>query len=133
MVGRRLLRHGVCSLRIDGDRSVTATFDRSVQLTITIDGRGTLETQPTGTSCGQGCREFAAGTTVKLTAEPISGSYFSRWNGLPDCTRTQVAKQSGGATTIEVTPVPGRVYDNPCTVTLRENVSAAAIFDAAVG
>ena len=55
-------------------------------LTITITNLGTatgsVTASPTGTSCGSGCLQFPAGTTVTLT-QSASPGHFLRWGG--DC------------------------------------------------
>ena len=77
------------------------------QLTISLagTGSGTVISNPAGISCSPTCSaSFAAGTTVKLTATPASGSYFAGWSG---------ACQGTGA----------------CTLAMNSNLGATATFN----
>jgi hypothetical protein len=50
-------------------------------------GEGTVTSSPPGIACGSDCGEnYAAGTTVTLTATPSGGSSFTDWSGA--CTGT---------------------------------------------
>jgi len=57
---------------------VTATFEQDgpnqYTLTVTIQGKGTVQLQPDGGA-------YNPGTTVSLTAKPATGSAFVRWEG----------------------------------------------------
>ncbi len=120
-----------CSVRMDQRRSVSATFVRAVTLTMTITGGGTVQNQPPGISCGENCRRFPADTLVTLTPKATGGSFFAKWEGLPGCTRTETSQQPPATTqTTQVAPVPIPVYDNPCMIIMRENVTAGAVFGA---
>ena len=100
---------GTCSLVMDADRSVTATFDRiTYALTVTATGAGGVTSAPAGIDCGADCTEsYASGTAVTLTATPAAGSVFSGWSGAcigtGGCTLTMDAAQGVGAT---FTPMP---------------------------
>lgn len=50
-------------------------------LTVSTSGSGDVSFNPSGTVCGTGCRTFASGTSVTLTASADSGSNFSGWSG----------------------------------------------------
>ena len=76
-------------------------------LTITLvgTGSGTVTSTPAGISCKPTCSaSFAAGTSVKLTTAPATGSYFSGWSGA--CKGTSA-----------------------CTVVMNSNLSATATFN----
>jgi PKD repeat protein len=87
---------GVCSVTMSAARSVTATFEPAVRLTLNRSGTGggTVEINPGGILCPPDCsRVFRTGTQVTLTARPTSGSGFTRWTGActgieQDCSRT---------------------------------------------
>jgi len=55
--------------------------NRTLTITPSGTGSGTVSSSPAGTSCGAGCLSFAAGTAVTLTATPGAGSTFAGWSG----------------------------------------------------
>jgi DNA-binding beta-propeller fold protein YncE len=79
----------------DGKRAYVTVEDDSVielggPLTLTITktgtGMGTVTSSPQGISCGTTCRAgFEFGQVVSLTPIPDGISFFSRWDGDPDC------------------------------------------------
>ncbi len=72
--------------------SITITLHGSgldPRLTVVLagDGVGTVQSAPTGISCGASCAgSFAWGTAVTLAASPSPGSVFSGWSGGGTCT-----------------------------------------------
>jgi uncharacterized repeat protein (TIGR02543 family) len=79
---------GSCSISMDADRSVTASFTAAalVPLTVTVNGSGTGSVTSVGITCPGDCTEsYAAGTNVILTANPTGGSSLT-WGG--DCAGT---------------------------------------------
>jgi len=71
---------------MSADRSVTATFEELVPLTVTLagDGDGTVESAPAGIDCPGSCAAgFEIDEMVTLTATPDPGSFFLAWSG--DC------------------------------------------------
>ncbi|WP_162054270.1 InlB B-repeat-containing protein [Pontibacter pamirensis] len=90
------------TLTMDGDKSITATFNQVQQtyytLTVGMEGNGTVTRSPDQES-------YEAGTTVTLTATPATGYRFTGW--------------SGGATGTE----------NPVTVTMDDDKSVKANFE----
>ncbi|MFO0722617.1 MAG: hypothetical protein U1E65_02460 [Myxococcota bacterium] len=94
---------GVCSVRMDVARDVTATFTAignpqptliPVNVALAGDGHGTVSSAPSGISCSTGLcvANFNRGATVTLTAVADASSNFIGWTG--DCS---------GATTCQVT------------------------------
>lgn len=84
-----------------GSPALTATFSGN--------GSGTITSSPTGLSCASpsACvAQFVSGSTVTLTASPISGSTFGNWVGCDTPNST-----------------------NPCTVTLTANRTVTATFN----
>ncbi|HZQ94206.1 MAG TPA: alkaline phosphatase family protein [Candidatus Sulfotelmatobacter sp.] len=80
----------------------------SYTLTMTVNGTGsgTVTSNPAGISCKPTCSAaFAAGTIVKLTAVPATGSYLAGWSGA--CKGTS----------------------NTCTLTLNSNLAVTATFN----
>jgi len=78
---------GTCSVTMNSDKTVTATFNQQVQqytLTVTKSGTGsgTVISSPAGINCGSDCSEaYNPGTSVTLTATTASGSTFGGWSG----------------------------------------------------
>ncbi len=80
---------GACNVNMDGNRTVTATFNPPVnvsRLTIqkTGTGSGRIASNPNGIDCGSSCVAlFATGSTVRLTVNPDTGSVFTGWTTGP--------------------------------------------------
>jgi hypothetical protein len=76
---------GSCIVRVDEASSVTAIFDvqgRSLTVTPSGSGGGTVTSAPAGIDCGSICSaSFDAGTEVTLSASPEAGSEFKGWSG----------------------------------------------------
>ncbi|MGZ4339132.1 MAG: InlB B-repeat-containing protein [Gaiellaceae bacterium] len=96
---------GICTLAMNGDRSVTATFTLSETLTVARSGSGsgTVTSNPAGIDCGATCwHDFPYGTMVTLTPSPGPNSTFSGWsgdcNGTGTCTLTMNGDRSVTAT-----------------------------------
>jgi uncharacterized repeat protein (TIGR02543 family) len=72
-----------CTLTMDVDRSVTATFTPAVQLTVNVTGNGNISGATGAINCGNGATicsaSFAVGTTVTLIATPATGATFTAW------------------------------------------------------
>jgi hypothetical protein len=70
---------------MDADRSVTATFalqTRTLSVTKSGSGSGTVTSSPAGIDCGSTCSHaFAYGSSVSLSASPQAGSTFAGWSG----------------------------------------------------
>jgi ELWxxDGT repeat protein len=68
----------VCNLTIKADSNVTATFNPP-RLSVVLNGRGTVASDPAGIDCGAICTaSFNKETSVTLTA---TGVGFSGWTG----------------------------------------------------
>jgi len=77
---------GKCSVTMDGDKTVTATFDKRPQYTLIVTksgtGSGTLTSSPAGINCGGDCTEdFKVGTKITLKAKADTNSTFTGWSG----------------------------------------------------
>lgn len=77
---------GACTLTMNTNRSVTATFTPvnpgEYPLTVTVSGSGSVGSSPAGISCGSNCSDsYGSGTSVSLSATPGSGFQFSGWYG----------------------------------------------------
>src|SRR5262249_17975718 len=81
---------GPCVVTMDAAKSVTATFaldPRTLTVTKTGTGAGTVTSNPAGINCGVTCSApFSHGTVVTLTASASAGSAFAAWSGA--CTGT---------------------------------------------
>ncbi|HEX9890480.1 MAG TPA: hypothetical protein VGB28_00260 [Actinomycetota bacterium] len=75
----------VCTVSMNADRSVTATFTRltrTLSVTVSGSGSGAVSSVPSGVNCGGDCSEvYDSGTSVMLTATPDAGSRFGSWVG----------------------------------------------------
>jgi len=95
---------GPCTLTLDSDQSVTANFNlKTLGLTISKIGNGTVTSSPAGIDCGVSCSaSYPSGTLVTLAAIPSVDSMFSAWSGACSgtgtCTVTLDAPQSVTAT-----------------------------------
>jgi uncharacterized repeat protein (TIGR02543 family) len=78
-----------CNFPVDGDITVTATFDKKGnRLNVSRSGSagngGTITADEPGIDCGDSCSyTYPAGTVVTLTAAPQPGCLFAGWFG--DC------------------------------------------------
>lgn len=76
---------GACSVTMNQARTVGADFAvKTFALTVSKLGTGTgsVTSAPAGISCGSTCSAtYRYGTTVSLTAAPVSNSTFSAWTG----------------------------------------------------
>ncbi|MBI2574218.1 MAG: hypothetical protein HYV78_02405 [Candidatus Wildermuthbacteria bacterium] len=78
---------GLCTVTMDAKKFVYAFFGASSPtLTVLKNGSGTVESSPSGISCGSVCSSsFPAGTSVSLTAIPAAGHQFAGWGGYGGC------------------------------------------------
>ena len=78
---------GTCTTTMATSQTVVATFNvvpvlRTLTVTRTGSGNGTVTSSPAGISCGAVCTfNFADGTVVTLTATPAAGDTFGGWSG----------------------------------------------------
>lgn len=76
---------GTCTVALNANTAVTATFIPLVTLGVTLGGTGSgsVSSSPAGITCGATCSaSFGAGTVVSLAATPAAGSVFTGWAGL---------------------------------------------------
>ena len=80
---------GSCVVTMDVARSVTANFVEQNQLTVSVDGSGSVSSSPAGINCPGNCSAgFLPADKVLLTPEAAPGAVFIGWGG--DCTGTSV-------------------------------------------
>ena len=102
--------NGDCLLSMDAAKSVTASFDElpshPLSITLSGDGNGTVQSQPSGIQCQPTCAaNFGEGSVVTLSATAAAGSTFSGWSG-GGCSGTgncQVTVSAARAVTAEFT------------------------------
>jgi hypothetical protein len=95
-----------CSLSIDQDHSVAATFVQVPTLTVGVVGQGSVSSTPPGIACPTDCTEdYANGTRVILTATPTPGRTFASWSGCVGATTTCAVTMSQSQT-VTATFVP---------------------------
>jgi hypothetical protein len=71
---------GTCTVTMNSDQSVTATFAPSTaNLTVSVAGDGSVSGG--GISCPGTCSAYPIGTVVTLTATAASGHTFAGWSG----------------------------------------------------
>ena len=107
-----------CRVTMSAAQSVTATFNTTpiVNFALTVTksgtGTGTVSSQPAGLDCGATCAaNFASGSSVTLTAAPLSGSSFTGWGGAcsgsaSTCTVTMSSVQNVTASFATTPPAP---------------------------
>ncbi|MGD8700299.1 MAG: hypothetical protein PVJ43_13470, partial [Gemmatimonadales bacterium] len=79
---------GACQITLVQDTAVSALFVQgNFDLTVTVNGNGSVSSDPVGIDCGADCSEnYPGGTEVTLTATPDGGWLFLEWSG--DCSGT---------------------------------------------
>jgi hypothetical protein len=93
-----------CNLTLNANTTVSATFNLPT-LSVVVAGTGSVTSSPAGISCGAICTaSFSKGTSITLSATPVTGMTFSGWN-------------SGGC-----------AGAGTCTVTLTANTTITAMF-----
>ena len=96
-----------CTVTMDQDKTVRATFLSNYTLTVQKSGNGFGTVTGNWIDCGSDCsEEYISGTQVTLTATPAIGSTFNNWSG---CDSTN---------------------GNNCTVTMNRNKTVTATFTA---
>ena len=122
---------------------VTAAPVPKYQLTLEVDGNGTVTSEPEGINCGDDCTEdFDENTSVTLTATPDSGATFNGWSGactgtLPcvvtmDANRTVTATFEGDGTPDPAVNSVSIDQDAP-SVQVDENITLTATVDTTGG
>ncbi|NCP71924.1 DUF285 domain-containing protein [archaeon] len=76
------------TFNLNSNTSLTANFSSTAPSTYTLNvslsgaGNGTVTSNPSGINCGTNCSEnYSSGTSVTLTANPVTGHSFGGWSG----------------------------------------------------
>ncbi|MCA9555163.1 MAG: hypothetical protein KC933_34345, partial [Myxococcales bacterium] len=95
----------VCTVTMNDNKQVTAAFGYAIA--VTVDGGGTVTSNPGSINCPGTCREVVAGgTTVTLTATPDAQWAFLQWTGCPSASGNRCTVAAN--TSANVTAVFGR-------------------------
>jgi hypothetical protein len=87
---------GTCTVTMNGDQTVTASFAVDPRLTVLLGGAGGGQVAGGGLSCAPICTNiYPPGTVVTLTATPAGGSTFAGWSG--GCSGTGVCLVTMGS------------------------------------
>jgi hypothetical protein len=96
---------------MDAAKKVTANFiaipPGNVVLSVTKTGLGSITSLPVGINCSGTCNaSFSIGSSVTLTAAPITGYYFAGWSGACSgsgtCTLTLSSNQTANASFLQI-------------------------------
>jgi hypothetical protein len=87
---------GPCTVGTTADATIQAIFyTAGYPLEVDVRGSGRVTSNPAGIACPEACSyTFAAGTQVRLRADPVAGATFLGWGG--ECSGT-------GACTVAIT------------------------------
>ncbi len=91
------------------NKTCTARFDlpdRTLMVSKTGTGSGTVTSSPAGIDCGGDCTEiYTHGTVVTLFANPDAGSSFAGWSGNSDCLDGTVTMNADKSCVAEFRPL----------------------------
>ncbi len=94
---------GPCVVTMSGAQSVTATYQATYALAVTVTGPGQVTSSPSGVDCTGACSTpLIRDTVVTLTATPTGSAVFLGWSGacagVGPCQVTMASAQAVGAT-----------------------------------
>jgi uncharacterized repeat protein (TIGR02543 family) len=101
--GGQCANMSTCTLKIDGDKIVTARFSTPYRLSATVTGDGFVGGSTPGFGCPASCvTDVDSDFTVTLTATPKPGAEFVGWTGAcsgssPTCTVAMTTAKTVGA------------------------------------
>jgi hypothetical protein len=73
-----------CTVTVNTDRTVSASFVARRTLNVQKTGPGTVASVPAGIDCGSSCSTVVDdGTGLQLAATPVRGYRFAGWSGCP--------------------------------------------------
>ena len=104
---------GSCTVAVFGDTTVQAGFERAPQKTleVSLEGNGTVESEPAGISCPARCsEEFAEGRAISLIAKPAPHRRLA-WSGCesePSPNECEVTMSQARSVAAEFTSIPQR-------------------------
>jgi uncharacterized repeat protein (TIGR02543 family) len=113
-----------CTLTMDVDRAVTATFTPAIQLAVGVMGNGNVSGGLGAINCGNGAEicsaNFALNSTQTLIATPATGATFTGWTGACGGTATTCTVAMSASRSVNATFIGGAP---PGTATLALNVT----------
>ena len=94
---------GACSVAMNSNQSIGATFIALPVLSVTKVGNGNVQSTPAGINCGPSCSSpYSLGANVSLTVTPDPGYKFFGWSGActgsSSCSVTMSSNQNVTAT-----------------------------------
>jgi hypothetical protein len=97
-----------CTVTMNANKNVTATFTQLFTLTVTKNGNGIVTSNPAGINCGSDCSEaYPSGTIVTLIATPDTGWQFSNWAGCDSANGNQCTLTMNGSKNVTANFVQG--------------------------
>ncbi len=127
---------GTCTVTLTAPTSVTAAFAVITQpLTVTVKGKGTVTSSPSGIDCPTDCQAtFPQGTKVTLSAKAAAGYAFAGWSGAGCSGTGQCAVTVSAAATVTATfsRTPVKASLGPVRVTATGPPSARRVLDVTV-
>lgn len=127
-----------------GDNTAAPT-DKTLNVTVGGGGSGSVTSDSTGIDCGSVCwNDYAAGSSVALTATAANGSVFTGWtgdcSGSGPCTLSMSADRSVGATFTPLEPLSVTKYgsggalvtSNPVGISCGSNCAHSYVYGTSV-
>ncbi len=113
---------GTCSVTLNENKTVTATFAAIPNYTLSVgkNGTGSITSNPSGINCGSTCSySYPQGELVTLSANPGAGYTFSHWSGSCSGTDTcMVTMNSAKSVTANFAVIPVVPSNYSLTVSL---------------
>ncbi len=118
-----------CTLTMDTDRAVTATFSAAIELGVNVVGNGNVSGGSGAINCGTGANvcsaSFAANAVVTLVATPSTGALFTGWTGVCGGTATTCTVSMNQSKTVTATFTGGTTTPTTTGVSLSVSVSGS--------
>lgn len=102
-----------CALALGADKVVTANFIQQFELSLVIDGQGSVSSDPAGIDCGSDCSAlFDRDSSVTLTAAADPGWVLAEWIGAscPQASTCTLALSQARSVTARFEPIGDLLY-----------------------
>lgn len=112
---------GTCEVLVDKAMEVTAVFEKTLTVTVVVDGPGVVVGPPgIGTCTGTCAAEVRSGTTMALSARPRQNATFTAW--------TNGCFQTADCSVTVTTPITitGRFHDDLSVSTIGDGLGTLA-------